>query len=376
MKKKSALFFILVMLCLCFFPMETIFGTEPKVDIEVLNKRIQEIYNVKSKCQMIGDWKELKQHYDISKKYAQWSFEHEAKRIKYLTDWSNDRGIKFTGIRSQVELKKVRNKGDMQLLSLDETYHVDYIYRDDADKNVNSFKVFLKHSVGLVNKDGKWLIARDWYSDCFENALGSYSGIHIGMPEEAPLNELEASCFEIEGKPQRYDREKAIAYADKYWVNYNSKYKNCNGIGGDCTNYVSQCIGDKEEGGAIAFDGSWFCVYPKHGRAEGSRAFVNTDAFKAYLVYSGRGRVIKRGDFKEVSKPTEDSAIGAAGKLQVGDLICYEEKGQIDHFSIITELDSMGYPMINSHTVERYHVPFDLGWQGKHIKFHLIRIAY
>lgn len=376
MKKKTTLFFISLMLFLSFFTMQTITDTETKIDIEVLNKRIQEIYNIKCKCQMVGDWKDLKQHYDVSRKYAQWSFEHEAKRIKYLNDWSRDRGIKFTNIRSEVDLKKVRDKGEMQLLSLEETYHFDYIYEDDLDKKINSFKVFLKHSVGLVNKDGKWLIARDWYSDCYENALGQYSGIHIGMPDTITEDELETTGIIIESSLQKYNRQKAAEYADKYWVRYNTKYKNCNGIGGDCTNYVSQCLGDKEEGGGIAFDGSWFCVYPKHGRAEGSRAFVNTDAFKAYLVYSGRGRVIKRGDFKEVSKPTDDSAIGAAGKLQVGDLICYEVKGQIDHFSIITELDSKGFPMINSHTVERFHVPFDLGWQGKHIKFHLIRIVY
>ena len=175
---------------------------------------------------------------------------------------------------------------------------------------------------------------------------------------------------------QKYNRQKAVEYADKYYVKYNSKYKDCNGIGGDCTNYVSQCIGDKEEGGGIAFDRTWFCVYPKYGKAEGSRAFVNTDAFKAYLVYSGRGRVIKKGNFSEVTKKTEDNLIGVVEKLQIGDLICYEVNGQIDHFSIITAKDSKGYPMINSHTVERYHVPFDLGWGNKGIKFHLIRIVY
>ena len=377
MKKKNTLFFILIMLFLCFFSFEIVNCKEPDtVDIEVLNKRIQEIYDIKCKGLMTGDWKELKQHYDISRKYAQWSFEHEAKRMKYLADWSNSRGIKFTDVNSKVDLKKVRKKGDMELLSITETYSFDYIYEDDLNAQINNFKVFLRHSVGLVYKDNKWLIARDWYSDCFENALGSYSGIHIGREGDNPPEELETSVLLEEGKLQKYNRKKAAEYADKYWFNYNIKYKDCNGIGGDCTNYVSQCIGDKEEGGGIAFDRTWFCVYPKHGRAEGSRAFVNTDAFKGYLVYSGRGRVIKRGDFDEVTKPTNDSPIGAAGKLQVGDLICYEVKGQIDHFSIITAIDSKGYPMINSHTVERYHVPFDLGWQGPRIKFHLIRIAY
>lgn len=376
MKRNSAFIYLTIVFFIFFFIGNFIYCTGPDVINEnILEESIQNIYDVKCKGMMTGDYKKLKEYYDTTRKYAQWSYEHEAMRIKYLDDWIKNRGAKFTEIKSEVDLKKVRKKDDMYLLSINETHHFHYVYEDDIDEKVNSFKVFLNHSVGLVYKDDKWLIARDWYSDCFENALGPYSGIYIGSVNNMIAGESEIinSAVNIE---QKYNREKAVEYADKYYADYNSKYKDCNGIGGDCTNYVSQCIGDKDEGGGIAFDYTWFCVYPKNGRAEGSKAFVNTDAFKSYLVYSGRGRVIKRGDFDEVTAETKDSSIGAVGYLQLGDLICFEKKGQIDHFSIITAKDSKGYPMINSHTVERYHVPFDLGWQGKGIKFHLIKIAY
>lgn len=44
-----------------------------------------------------------------------------------------------------------------------------------------------------------------------------------------------------------YNREKAINYAKKYVYDYNPAYYNFSNIGGDCTNFVSQCIlaGDK-----------------------------------------------------------------------------------------------------------------------------------
>ena len=378
MKRNSAFIYLTIVCFAFFFCKNYVYATSPDpINENILGEAIQNIYNVKSKGMMTGDYKALKEYYDTTRKYAQWSYEHEAMRIKYLNDWIKNRAAKFIEIKSEVDLKKVRKKDDMYLLSINETHHFHYVYEDDIDENVNSFKVFLKHSVGLVYKDDNWLIARDWYSDCFENALASYSGIYIGSSIGSSNNSLNKEIINpVINIAQRYNREKAIAYADKYYANYNPKYKDCNAIGGDCTNYVSQCIGDKEEGGGIAFDYSWFCVYPKNGRAEGSKAFVNTDAFKNYLVYSGRGRIIERGDFAEVTAETKDSAIGAVGYLQLGDLICFERKGQIDHFSIITAKDSKGYPMINSHTVERYHVPFDLGWQGKGIKFHLIRIVY
>ncbi|MPN38951.1 hypothetical protein SDC9_186476 [bioreactor metagenome] len=86
--------------------------------------------------------------------------------------------------------------------------------------------------------------------------------------------------------------------------------------------------------------------------------------------------MIKKGTYKELTKPIEDHSIGIVEKIEVGDLLCYEKNGKIDHFSIITAKDSKGYPMINSHTSDRYHVPFDFGWSEKFTKFHLIHIAY
>lgn len=39
-----------------------------------------------------------------------------------------------------------------------------------------------------------------------------------------------------------YQREKAVAYAHQWAYGRNPAYINFNGIGGDCTNFVSQCL--------------------------------------------------------------------------------------------------------------------------------------
>ena len=39
-----------------------------------------------------------------------------------------------------------------------------------------------------------------------------------------------------------YNREKALAYAEKWATTRNHAYMNFDGIGGDCTNFVSQCL--------------------------------------------------------------------------------------------------------------------------------------
>lgn len=341
---------------------------------------IQSVYDERCKAFISSDWKDLKEYYDTSKKYGQWSFEHEVKRIKYIKDWSERRNIKFTDIKSSIYLKKIVKKDGIYSISLVEVYRFDYVYKDDINETINTFGTGVRHTVGLANKDNNWLISKDWYTDFLQEALHSYSGIYIGSGEQKAV-----PTFNLEAQVKKYDREKAVQYADKYcgiaWgsgnnFKYNPKYQDYNGIGGDCTNYISQCIGDKEEGGGIPFDNTWFATYSKYGRAQGSSAFVNADAFWNYILYSGKGRLIKKGTYKELTKPIDGHPIGVIDRVEVGDLLCYEKKGQIDHFSIITAKDSKGYPMINSHTNDRYHVPFDFGWGEDIAKFHLIHIVY
>ena len=101
MKKKITIFIVLTIVLLMYiFTIQFIYGIGPDIDNEsILEECIQNIYDVKCKGLVTGDWKELKQYYDTSKKYAQWSYEHEAKRIKYLADWSKKRGAKFINIK-------------------------------------------------------------------------------------------------------------------------------------------------------------------------------------------------------------------------------------------------------------------------------------
>lgn len=47
-----------------------------------------------------------------------------------------------------------------------------------------------------------------------------------------------------------YDRDKAVSYARKWALSHNTMYKNYENYGGDCTNYISQCI----KAGNIPFD--------------------------------------------------------------------------------------------------------------------------
>lgn len=359
-------------------------------DAEAVKARITEIY--KDRCSMFvsGDMTNLPSYFNANVKVGAWSFEHEVKRIQYLRDWAAERGMNLENVESELDIGKVSPSSHGLKMRVNEYYKFQYSYKSDPEKVKNAFGVGIIHTVVMSKKNDNWVIHNDWYTDCFEDALKKYDGNvkNLKLPDSSKqvVEMIPCARQPVVIQPVqkgKYDRLKAVAYANKYcgipWASgnpkkYNSKYTNFTGAGGNCTNYVSQCLGDKEEGGGLPFGGGWYCQYKKYDGAECSRAWVNADGFKDYLLYSGRGSVIKKGSFKDVIKPLPDSPCGAVGKLQVGDVICYAKGSDIDHFAIVTGFDSHGYPLINSHTTDRYRVPWDLGWGDKGINFYLIHI--
>lgn len=351
---------------------------------EELKKEIEDLYKVRSDVFMNGNLKDLQNIYDSATKYGRWTLEHEVQRAKYLKDWSNDRNITFKNISSTVKVKKFYNVGDKLRVLLDEYFKIDYIYSDDENSMVNTFAIRIRHTLNLVNKNDKRMIYTDWYLDCFDDATGDYSrnipNDTAGLNNEFvdTVNMAQSNISEL--RPY-YDRQKAAEYADKYcgawWdsgnnYSYNKKYFDYNGAGGDCTNFVSQVLGDKEAGG-LRQDGAWHCELPKYGRGSGSTAWVNADSFKNYLIYSGKGYVIKKGTFEALTTPGSNG-VAAVSKLKQGDVICYIKKGNVDHFAVVVAFDSNGYPLVDTHTTDRYHVPWDLGWSDKKIIFCMIHI--
>ncbi|MBU3181863.1 amidase domain-containing protein [Clostridium psychrophilum] len=336
-----------------------------------------------------GNITNLPNYYDTSQNLGRWSLEHEIKRLDYFKDWSSQRNMNFIKVESTPKVRKITNTKRGLRLLVDEYYKFEYNYKNDIAPTENIFGVGLTHSIELIKKEDKWIIYSDYYLDCFEDALKSYSGQVKKLKLNADKNSIYNlyNCPKIPTEPKtiakgHYNRINAVIYANKYcgipWASgnstkYNKKYKNYTGIGGNCTNYVSQSLGDKE-GGALRFDSAWHCTYKKYDGSEGSSAWVNADGFKKYLTYSGRGKIIGKGTFKELISPIPGYPCGAVQKLEIGDLICYAIGNDIDHFAIVTGFDSHGYPLVNTHTIDRYHVPWDLGWGDKNINFYLIHI--
>ena len=73
---------------------------------------------------------------------------------------------------------------------------------------------------------------------------------------------------------RRFNSNNAIAYARKYALEYNSNYIDFNDMGGDCTNFISQCL----YAGGIPLSSTWTPY---------SNTWLRVNELRNYLINNG-----------------------------------------------------------------------------------------
>ncbi len=123
-----------------------------------------------------------------------------------------------------------------------------------------------------------------------------------------------------------YDPAAAAAYAEKHWNNYNANYSNYNSIGGDCANFVSQCL---FEGGLEMTDGWYWKSYSN--RSE-SWSYCPS----MYTYFKGKG-------YEIIINPS-------ASDIVEGNPILYAWDGETwGHAAICVGKNSSGVPIVAAH---------------------------
>jgi len=327
---------------------------------EEFTRYLEEIILTRNKAMLENDIEGIKPLYNVKTRLGLYAFEHEQKKIKYLHNWAEKQGVKFLDINTVFKVRWVKEQGSKVTVNFSAITEYTYEYVNMLE-TPNRFRIATYHVLDLMNVIDKWLITREWYTDPFADSLNTDSL----KAEDNKAFILSQSSRDFSNLNPR--RIKAVEYADlycgasdneEYYFRYNKEYKNYNPLGGDCANFASQVLYE----GGFKKTGSW--NYQK----DGSRAWVNAQGFKDYLIYSGRGSLIAHGTYDKVLK--------LSYKLLPGDIIAYEKKGKVVHISVATGADSRGYTLVNCHNTDRFKVPWDLGWSDKGIKFWLIRVNY
>lgn len=339
-----------------------------------LMSMVKEIFDARARAIITGaDPDAALSPYETSQTLGLWAQIHERERLDYVQQWANNRGIKFTEANSSLSIPWCRLDGDKAELLVNETLQLGYVY--PGSPAVNRFGTGSRHWLKLVCREGKWLILQDFYTD----GLGDNFQTPNPTPALGPAMVLGPEKTAVrKTNPAIFDRAGAVRYADKYAGlasgagnsnSYNSNYRDFNDRGGDCANFVSQCLAD-QEGGKMAMDDLWY--YDRRENA-GSQSWVRAESFGDWLVYSGRGRHLTRGTFPELNEPGSQFPRGAIRELMPGDIIGYGKMGYSRHLAIVVGTDSQGYPLVNAHNVDRYHCPWDMGYDKATI-FHLYQI--
>lgn len=321
------------------------------------------IYLQRDSCVLSGDTGALETMFLTDERNGQWAYENEVFRSRYLANWAEKQGVRLLDIRSRISLVRRKAVGRGYAFYLIVSTEYSYTYPNDPE-TVNMFRMGAYHSVDLIPGDSEnnWIISREWYDDPMTKSFHS----NVYTPDMTAFISSHAPA-DLTGLSEA--RAAVVRYADTYCgaasdgsngYKYNEEYTDYNPLGGNCANFASQAL---FEGGGFKKNQTW-----NYRAGKGSRAWINAQGFKDYLLYSGRGSLIARGKYPDVYK--------AAFDLRPGDMIAYAHKGDVSHISIVTGQDSKGYPLVNSHNLDRYRVPWDIGWNTNSYSFYLIRVNY
>lgn len=342
---------------------------------------LNDLYSTRNKSFTTGNVEDLYKFYDISQTFSSYSLKHEFKRIAFLRDWASERNISFKNIESTPKILYLKENDNTYSLTLSEEYKLDYIYNDAAEK-INNFGVSLIHTLELKTFGNSFIVTKDYYQDCFDGGLGQYD---FNLTEKnIPITKYRAYNlnFKINPTPKNsstYNREAAVNYANKYsgisFANnldskYNSNYYTYVAGSGNCTNFISQCLADSLEGGGIPQDKNWSYKFNESKGVMASETWVNSEKLLEYLLSSNKAFISFSGSFNEIL----DSMSKSSNEINLGDLVIYKQGDYIEHSAIITGFDNAGYPLVNSNSIDKFKMPFDLGWNNDTSKFYIVSL--
>lgn len=153
-------------------------------------------------------------------------------------------------------------------------------------------------------------------------------------------------------KPKyHYDRNAAVAYAHKWALDRNKAYYDFSNLGGDCTNFVSQCLYAGCKRMDYTKDTGWYYI-SLHDRAP---AWTGVPFLYRYLTRKTKsaGPYGEEVDVKDI---------------EPGDIIqlAFREMGEFSHSLFVVscgDMPDIDNILINTHTVDRQNYPlFQYHW--------------
>ncbi len=268
----------------------------------------------------------------------------EWQRQKYYTEFELGSEYALKELLPRIQIRNVSESDSGLELDIFEWNTEGY---STGDGIVSAGAYGYNFTLQLTNSDGVWKAAAVSNTDSNYEELTA-EGVHItsdGVTCEESAGESDeevVGASDYEKIYFTYDVDAAVAYADKWAMSYNPEYENYKDDGGDCANFVSQCL----FAGGMPINAYW---NPSASYGSAWVAWVNNNSLRNYLVNHGIGTYVK--------DPSES-------QISTGDLIYYNWSGgktTTNHVTICVGRNSSGVPIIDSHTTAKYHSPWKYG---------------
>lgn len=330
-----------------------------------INHIVNQLVRTQDQATLSGNRQQLQSVYLPSSASAERVYHKALMRSAYIADWAKARQVQFDGVTVHVRTGRTEWLGpdEVKVYGADQAQ---YRYHHQVGNTAESqFGIGVYHWYVLAKSKNAWYIKDDTFIDPLnqDTRLGGAAApaiIHV-TPEHRTK------------EPVSQGAARAIRYAGQYCGaapgcqndnRYHPHYADYNWRGGDCTNFIAQVL----HAGGFQTSEIW------HGRDGGTVAWVNAIRLSQYLRRSGMATLIDTGTLPALIKPGKDGR-SALDKLRPGDLVGYYETGRVVHFAIVVGFDPDGYPLVISHSADRYRVPWDLGWD-RTTRYQFYRVNY
>ena len=143
-----------------------------------------------------------------------------------------------------------------------------------------------------------------------------------------------------------YDRQAAVAYAKKWAFFRNPAYFDFSFLGGDCTNFASQCLFAGAPQQNYTPDLGWYYIAPDDRAA----AWTGVEYFYNFLINNERGVGIGNGAGPFAVQVEQN-------QLRIGDFVQFgRATGDFYHTPIVVGFQN-GVPLVAAHTNDVYNRP-------------------
>ena len=275
----------------------------------------------------------------------------EQLRSELISDMEDRMKIHIVNANTTFNITNIQQIDNKYIINIYEWILFNYDDLEDDKYNEDTSGYGVNHIITIFNENNIYRIHTDQYEEF--NMTGMQSSSY---DYDKYLNEINQSNTDTQNESisendkvnlfddtvsdvvnltaanySGYNPSAAVTYADQYALNYNSAYRSYASSGGDCANFVSQCL----RAGGLPTTSSWYAY---------SSAWVSAGGQRTYMANT-YGQLI--------TSPS-------ASDIQAGNPVYYPSSVANSgyHATICVGKNSAGTPIINSHTGDQYHVKY------------------